>query len=320
MCPRSRTAFSWSPAVCDVPAPLLLLILPLILLFCCPWPAVGESGYPQILSLNRDDPLFRQAMADIDDYYRLSAAGDAPPPFGIFSYRPAEEDTLFSLASRCNLPYESIALLNSFSGPQDIEEGKELLIPNTPGIFVPLQPRTDLEKLMVSWRQEADKKGEQIVIRSPKFGRRSLFFLSGERFHPVERAFFLQVLFRFPLPDGIISSPYGPRRSPFTDTVHFHHGIDIAAPTGTEVFASWKGEVTSIGFNTVLGRYVVISHSNGFRTIYGHLEKILVKGGTTVGTGTIIGLVGNTGISTGPHLHFEIRKSGESWDPSEMIR
>ncbi len=88
----------------------------------------------------------------------------------------------------------------------------------------------------------------------------------------------------------------------------FHNGIDIAAPVGTDVFASASGTVRIIDYEPVLGNYLVIEHSGGFYTIYGHLSKTLVLLNSNIKTGNVIGKVGNTGYSTGPHLHFEIRK------------
>jgi len=295
------------------------IVLFTILLFLSA-PLLGAvPAYPEIQDLNREDPLFRQAVSDIDEYYHMSRTEGKIPPLSLFSYRPKEKETLFGIAARCNIPYESIALLNSLSHPSDVLEAELILIPNQPGLFVPLEPETEIEKLVYSWRSSSFEEERRVVVRGETGERRSYIFLRGERFHSVERAFFLQVLFRFPLPEGVVTSGYGMRRSPISKRIHFHHGIDIAASSGTEVYASWNGSIEAIGYNDILGNYIVISHSNNFRSIYGHLEKIFVKRGTSVGTGTIIGSVGNTGLSTGPHLHFEIRKSGESWDPSEMI-
>ncbi|MFO7849011.1 MAG: M23 family metallopeptidase [Spirochaetia bacterium] len=299
-------------------APITLLML-ILGIFILPLKIPADTLYSEIEDLNRDDPLYKQAVSDVDEYYRKTAVDETIPPLTIFSYRPEEEDTLFTIAARCNLPYETIALLNSFSSPEEALEASELLIPNIPGIFVPLEPINDLEKLVSAWRLQQKERGIQIVVRTPEEGPREFIFIPGERFHSTERAFFLQILFSFPLPEGVVTSLYGTRESPLTQKIHFHHGIDIAAPRGTEVYASLQGTVEETGHNSILGHYLVLSHSNDFRTIYGHLEKILVKRGTDVGTGTIIGVVGSTGLSTGPHLHFEIRRAGESWDPSEMI-
>ncbi len=99
----------------------------------------------------------------------------------------------------------------------------------------------------------------------------------------------------------------GGRRS---QGLHGYNGIDIAAPVGTPIYASAEGIVIiarSSGYNGGYGSYVVISHSNGTQTLYGHMSKVSVQQGQNVAKGEIIGLVGNTGKSTGPHIHFEIR-------------
>jgi murein DD-endopeptidase MepM/ murein hydrolase activator NlpD len=92
--------------------------------------------------------------------------------------------------------------------------------------------------------------------------------------------------------------------------MHFHRGVDLAAPAGTAVRAALDGRVVATGYDTVLGNYILIRHQINFSTLYGHLSQIWVARGTTVTRGQRIGAVGNTGKSTGAHLHFEIRRRG----------
>ncbi|MCS6958562.1 MAG: M23 family metallopeptidase [Pseudanabaenaceae cyanobacterium SKYGB_i_bin29] len=130
---------------------------------------------------------------------------------------------------------------------------------------------------------------------------------------------------QFPLPiPGWISSVFGYRIHPITGEERFHQGTDIAAPAGTPVLAAWEGTVEIAGWLGGLGFAVVIAHDNGNReTRYGHLSHILVEPGQTVSQGQPIGLVGSTGLSTGPHLHFELwEKEGEQWvvkDPTPAL-
>ncbi len=278
----------------------------------------ADTPYPFIETLNRTDPVFRQALEDIDRYYRAEVTDDVPPPLTLFSYTAVENDTIFSIAARFNLPYETIVLLNGIRSPDKVGPGMDLLIPNQPGLFIPLVPGNDLERLICSWRSGFDEIGREIVVNAG-VGKRVFHFIEGERFHSIERSFFLNVLFRFPLAAGVISSGYGTRENPFTHKKHFHHGVDIAAPGGSEVYAAASGEVVGRGVDPALGNYLVLSHRGKFTTIYGHLQETFVFAGHKVQSGAIIGTVGSTGLSTGPHLHFEIRNSGESWDPSEML-
>jgi murein DD-endopeptidase MepM/ murein hydrolase activator NlpD len=99
----------------------------------------------------------------------------------------------------------------------------------------------------------------------------------------------------------------------------FHNGVDIAAPHGTLVKAAAAGKVVFAGTKWSLGNTVIIQHSSGYRTLYGHLSKILVKNGERVKQGQEIGREGSTGISTGAHLHFSILRNGKYMDPARYL-
>ncbi|MDT0608151.1 M23/M56 family metallopeptidase [Croceitalea rosinachiae] len=116
-----------------------------------------------------------------------------------------------------------------------------------------------------------------------------------------------------------ISLGFGPAKSPFTNEMEFHQGIDLVASTGKDVKASANGtvKVSSLGFNN--GNYILLEHENGYLTKYMHLNDRVAKVGDQVKSGDVIGHVGNTGKSTGPHLHFEISKSGKSLNPESLI-
>jgi murein DD-endopeptidase MepM/ murein hydrolase activator NlpD len=106
---------------------------------------------------------------------------------------------------------------------------------------------------------------------------------------------------------GWVTSPFGNRTSPFSGIMKFHEGIDIAAQTGTPVMSPADGVVIRAGFSTGYGNLVEISHGYGIRTIYAHNSRLNVKEGQRVKRGEVICYVGDTGTSTGPHLHYEVR-------------
>jgi murein DD-endopeptidase MepM/ murein hydrolase activator NlpD len=112
-----------------------------------------------------------------------------------------------------------------------------------------------------------------------------------------------------------ISSSYGSREDPFSHKIQFHKGIDLAAPKGTEVLAALGGRVVYAGSDSGYGNTVVVQHEKGFQTRYAHLESLAVRAGDTLQTHQLLGTVGSTGRSTGPHLHFEIVEYGERIDP-----
>jgi len=116
-----------------------------------------------------------------------------------------------------------------------------------------------------------------------------------------------------------ITSQYGWRDHPLTGKRSFHTGVDLALNEGDSVYATCNAVVTKTGSDSVYGNYIILSHSNGCESFYAHLNKVLVKEGKTVVTGECIALSGSTGLVTGPHLHFEIRKNGDNLDPMKYI-
>ncbi len=122
-----------------------------------------------------------------------------------------------------------------------------------------------------------------------------------------------------PVQDGWISSYFGDRPDPFTGFTEFHKGLDIAAPAGTHVEAVAAGLVTWAGPSSGYGNMVQIDHGNGLATRYCHNEKLLVTVGELVHKGQVIALVGSTGRSTGPHLHFEVLKNGAEVNPLPYV-
>ena len=118
---------------------------------------------------------------------------------------------------------------------------------------------------------------------------------------------------------GRISSGFGPRKAPFSGRFEFHPGVDIAANYGTPVAATAKGVVVFAGYRSGYGKTVIIRHKFGFQTMYCHNSSIKVKSGQEVNRGQIIAGVGSSGISTGPHLHYEVYLNGVQVNPSRYL-
>jgi len=119
--------------------------------------------------------------------------------------------------------------------------------------------------------------------------------------------------------DGWISSRFGYRVSPFTERRELHKGIDIANHTGTPIHATAGGKIAFAGNKGAMGKVMKIDHGNGLVTRYAHLSKILKEKGASVKRGDIIALMGSTGRSTGPHVHYEVRLNGAAVDPAKYI-
>jgi murein DD-endopeptidase MepM/ murein hydrolase activator NlpD len=134
----------------------------------------------------------------------------------------------------------------------------------------------------------------------------------GQESKPVERPFAIPL-------DGVLTSTYGMRQHPLTRERQFHQGLDIAAPIGTPFRAARSGTVVFSGSLGGYGNAIVLEHGDGYRTLYGHAAKLLVSPGENVEAEQVIGIVGNTGKSTGPHLHFELQKGLEKENPREFL-
>lgn len=120
---------------------------------------------------------------------------------------------------------------------------------------------------------------------------------------------------RLPLAASSMTSRFGVRRHPISGDVRLHSGVDLAAPLGTPVYAPTAGYVSAASWNGGYGLFVAIEHGGGMQTRYGHLSRVAVASGQYVAAGTVIGYVGSTGNSTGPHLHYEVRFNGQAVNP-----
>lgn len=118
---------------------------------------------------------------------------------------------------------------------------------------------------------------------------------------------------------GWLTSRYGYRTSPFTAKKQFHAGIDIAGARGTDIIAPADGKVVFSGKRGPLGKSLIIDHGHGVRTQYGHSDELLVKRGEKVQRGQVIAKLGNSGRSTGPHLHYVVEVGGKTRNPLDYI-
>lgn len=128
-----------------------------------------------------------------------------------------------------------------------------------------------------------------------------------------------EIAFESPVKGYAVNSAFGMRRLP-GQAARRHEGVDIAAPMGTGVFVAAEGDVLRTGYDPAgYGRFVEIRHPNGMSTLYGHLSRLDVRSGDRLNAGERIGLVGSTGRSTGPHLHFEVRRGDRQVNPVNVM-
>lgn len=120
--------------------------------------------------------------------------------------------------------------------------------------------------------------------------------------------------------EGVVTSHYGRRKHPITGEWHNHRGIDIAMAQGTQVFSTADGTVANVWKDAACGNGLVIKHLDGYETVFCHLDKVVVAQGANVSKGQYIALSGNTGRSTGPHLHYAIKKDGVYINPEPLMK
>jgi murein DD-endopeptidase MepM/ murein hydrolase activator NlpD len=293
--------------------------------------AVGRDydTFPVIARLDpqRDDG-FKQFIADVQRnrarIHNRNRTRETADSFAnsltVYRYTPLQGEDILSLASRCNIPYSALASLNRINHPSMFEAGRPMLLPTVPGIFVPAEPDSDLERLMAGGRlPTAEADSVALTINNTAGGALIFHFIPGGDFSSTERAFFLHSGFRFPLQNYRMTSDYGMRVNPVTGVYRLHPGVDLAAPAGTEVHAAGNGVVAEVGQDDVYGIYVIIRHNDNWASLYGHLQKAAVTLRTNVRSGSVIGWVGSTGQSTGPHLHFELRQNGRAQNPDKFL-
>ena len=249
------------------------------------------------------------------------AAEAAPrPPANFRQHVLSPGESLSEIASRYGITIEALVGANpDLSSLDRLPTGVELLIPPGEGLLVTLGHVNGLEQLLQEYGVSPIEVARANDIRSlSDLQPGMLLYLPG-----VEPAAALERLARvreeelrymWPL-HGRITSYFG-RRNLGMGTSNFHRGIDVAAPMGSQVTAARSGTVVFAGWSTSgYGNLIRVQHSGGDETWYGHFSTLLVDVGDYVAQGEVIGLVGSTGISTGPHLHFELHEAGTAVDP-----
>ena len=191
--------------------------------------------------------------------------------------------------------------------PLFAEEGSaQLAVPHgeatEPGLAAPMDDLVGEDAPVITFGKAVDLKGADIDPVGPGSQALSLANLPTGR----------------PLSGGRLTSGYGMRYHPTLGGYRFHAGVDLAAATGTPVAATREGRVTSAGWNGGYGVLVSIAHEGMVETRYAHLSAVAVRPGDRVSRGQIIGYVGSTGRSTGPHLHYETRVAGRAADPGRF--
>lgn len=266
----------------------VILILILIGLYPVMAQAETEESSKQVMVLKVEKgESFWSIGKDLDlDVELIAAMNDltpeAPLQIGQVLVLPADRTFVYRVQEGDNL----WALAHKFKASQN-----QIILENE---------LTDIEKLQV---------GQSLIIPLPVRKEESQLAMSKE-FYPSRG--FRTAFFKWPV-NGVISSSFGPRDG------RIHEGLDIAKESGSSIKAARGGRVAFAGWRGAYGKAVIIDHGDGVRTLYAHASKLLVSEGEHVSTGQLVARVGNTGRSTGPHIHFEVLYQGTALDPLKFL-
>lgn len=286
----------------------------------------ADSSYETLNRLMSEFAL--ESFSEVDDSGNLISTDSAvsskiyTQPVSFQKYTVQNGDTISGIAKKFGLSNVSTLIsVNDISNVRQLGAGQKLKIPSIDGIVYTVKNGDTLSKVVeknnVSLKQLLDVNelnsevltvGQQLFLPGAILDQQTLKNAMGDRFlMPI------QAKFRW-------SSPYGARIDPIAGVKSFHTGTDMACPTGTPILAAMSGKVITTGVNRIYGNYVIIDHGNGYQTLYAHMSKIIAAKGQWVSQGTRIGLVGSTGYSTGPHLHFTVYKNGKMINPMTVLK
>jgi len=223
-------------------------------------------------------------------------------------------ETLSEIARMYGVSMDTICGCNKLESYDLLHVGQVLKIPNKDGLLVSVQRGQTLSVLSKKYNVAINKIVEENNIPNPDF-----INIGQDIFIPDAKPLDIFKGFLWPVQTKMITSGYGWRKDPFYGESQFHQGIDVRA-NYEWVRASKYGRVSYAGWLGGYGKVVVVTHPGGDKTLYGHLSKIVVREGQYVKQGQIIAKSGNTGNSTGPHLHFEIIRKGQHINPYAELK
>lgn len=273
-----------------------------------------------LTSLNLQSSVIKDLRKDIARTLSVTKGCLSPeklPDLKFYQYKIKNGDSFWKILARTSLDIDTLSTVNSLSSPSDITPGKIIYIPNMRGIIYKKEEKDSLD--YVSRKYNVDRVYVSKVNRLNECEKDYLFIPCGN-ISRLEKSLFLGAGFGMPVVTGHRTSAFGRRIDPFNRRFAFHQGVDISCRPGTSVHASRDGVVVYTGYKGGYGLLAVIKHEHGYYSHYGHLSKLTIKQGDSVKMGDVIALSGNSGRSTGPHLHFEVRRQGMPVNPGVLFK
>lgn len=234
------------------------------------------------------------------------------------TYIVQPNDTLWSISRKFGLNLSTIISTNNLT-TNIVKPGASLKIPNQKGIVYKVKNGQTLWDIARTFNVSLNKIKEVNEISTSIIRPGQKIFLPGANLtKEISLAQNFSDNFIKPVMGRIVSG-FGYRFHPILERYHFHSGIDLKAPYGASIKAASSGRVIFAGWKSGYGRCVIIKHNNIYKTLYGHLSRIFVREGQFVEKRESIGAAGDSGLTTGPHLHFEVLKNNRPIDPRTLI-
>ncbi|MBQ9495718.1 MAG: M23 family metallopeptidase [Treponema sp.] len=231
-------------------------------------------------------------------------------------------DTLGGITRKFGLTnLSTIIAINNIKNARSLYVGQKLRVPSIDGMLYTVAHGNSLNGISVKFAVPLEDLLDVNDLGTNVLAVGQQLFIPGAKMNSAALHEVLGDLFKNPIfAKHHVSSPFGWRPDPFTGVRSYHTGIDFACAKGTPIHAALAGKVIFAGWSNIFGNYVILSHANGYQTLYGHMDKIQVKKGESVTQSTVIGLVGSTGYSTGDHLHFTVYKNGKLVNPATVLK
>jgi len=254
---------------------------------------------------------------DLDAGFPAEEAEDRGLYYSV--YQVAKGDTVSGIAESFDVTVDTILSANAIQSARSLKPGMLLKVPNMAGIIYVAKTGDTVESVAKKYEISADRLIESNGLLTSSLEKDKTIFLPDAKLPPALLREISGDLFKWPV-RGVITSWFSWRRDPFSGRNSFHNGLDIGVPMGTPIGAAMEGKVDETGYSPIMGKYVILRHSGGWKTLYAHMSSILVQEGQYLSRSGRIGLSGNTGYSTGPHVHFTVYKNGKLINPANVLQ
>lgn len=234
-------------------------------------------------------------------------------------YQVEKGDTVSGIAESFDVTVDTILSVNNIQSAKALRPSQLLKIPNMAGILYRTKAGDTVDAVALTHKISADRLIEANGLMTMEMGAGKMLFLPDAKLPTAVLREISGDLFKWPV-RGVITSWFSWRRDPFSGRNSFHNGLDIGVPMGTPIGSAMEGTVNETGYSPIMGKYVIVRHSGGWKTLYAHMSSITAQNGQYLSRGGRLGLSGNTGYSTGPHVHFSVFKNGKAVNPANVLQ